>query len=70
MPRLSGKHICFLVAHEFEDVELLYPLLRLSEEGRRSRSQRCPRPGTFTRARIYPKNQSRVASARPYRSWF
>jgi len=33
MNRLSGKHICFLVAHEFEDVELLYPLLRLSEEG-------------------------------------
>src|SRR5690242_5709015 len=33
MTRLSGKRICFLVAHEFEDVELLYPLLRLSEEG-------------------------------------
>jgi protease I len=33
MPALSGRRICFLVAHEFEDVELLYPLLRLSEEG-------------------------------------
>ena len=33
MGRLSGKRICFLVAHEFEDVELLYPLLCLSAEG-------------------------------------
>lgn len=33
MAILSGKRVCFLVAHEFEDVELLYPLLRLSEEG-------------------------------------
>jgi protease I len=31
--KLQGKKICFPVAHEFEDVELLYPLLRLSEEG-------------------------------------
>ncbi len=31
--KLQGKTICFPVAHEFEDVELLYPLLRLSEEG-------------------------------------
>jgi protease I len=31
--KLQGKRICFPVAHEFEDVELLYPLLRLSEEG-------------------------------------
>jgi protease I len=33
MAKLDGKRICILVAHEFEDVELLYPLLRLSEEG-------------------------------------
>jgi protease I len=31
--RLKGKIICMPVAHEFEDLELLYPLLRLSEEG-------------------------------------
>src|ERR1035437_2279214 len=31
--KLKGKSICMPVAHEFEDVELLYPLLRLSEEG-------------------------------------
>lgn len=31
--KLSGKRIGFVVAHEFEDVELLFPLLRLSEEG-------------------------------------
>ncbi len=33
MSRLSNKKIAILVAHEFEDIELLYPLLRLSEEG-------------------------------------
>ena len=31
--KLKGKTICIPVAHEFEDIELLYPLLRLSEEG-------------------------------------
>lgn len=31
--KLRGRTICMPVAHEFEDVELLYPLLRLSEEG-------------------------------------
>ena len=31
--KLSGKKVAIVVAHEFEDVELLYPLLRLSEEG-------------------------------------
>ena len=31
--QLAGKTVAILVAHEFEDVELLYPLLRLSEEG-------------------------------------
>jgi protease I len=30
---LAGKKIAYLVANEFEDIELLYPLLRLSEEG-------------------------------------
>ncbi|NHV99973.1 MAG: type 1 glutamine amidotransferase [Thaumarchaeota archaeon] len=30
---LSGKNVVIIVANEFEDVELLYPLLRLSEEG-------------------------------------
>ena len=30
---LSGKIIVMIVANEFEDIELLYPLLRLSEEG-------------------------------------
>ncbi len=31
--RLSGKRIAIIVANEFEDIELLYPILRLSEEG-------------------------------------
>ncbi len=31
--RLTGKKVAIIVAHEFEDVELLYPILRLSEEG-------------------------------------
>lgn len=31
--RLIGKRVAIVVAHEFEDIELLCPLLRLSEEG-------------------------------------
>jgi len=31
--KLDGKTIAIIAAYEFEDVELLYPLLRLSEEG-------------------------------------
>jgi len=31
--KLSGKKVAIIVADEFEDVELLFPLLRLSEEG-------------------------------------
>ena len=31
--KLSGKKVAIIVAHEFEDVELLFPVLRLSEEG-------------------------------------
>jgi len=32
---LKGKRVLFMVAHEFEDIELWYPLLRLGEEGAR-----------------------------------
>ncbi|MCD6510718.1 MAG: type 1 glutamine amidotransferase [Thermoprotei archaeon] len=31
--RLKGKKVVILVANEFEDIELLYPFVRLSEEG-------------------------------------
>jgi len=31
--KLAGKRVVIIVANEFEDIELLYPLLRLSEEG-------------------------------------
>ena len=31
--RLKGKRVAIIAANEFEDIELLYPLLRLSEEG-------------------------------------
>jgi protease I len=31
--KLKGKQVVIIVAHEFEDIELLYPVLRLSEEG-------------------------------------
>ncbi len=31
--RLKGKRVAVIVSYEFEDVELLYPFLRLSEEG-------------------------------------
>lgn len=31
--KLSGKKVAIIAAQEFEDIELLYPVLRLSEEG-------------------------------------
>lgn len=31
--KLDGKTVAIIAAQEFEDIELLYPLLRLSEEG-------------------------------------
>ena len=31
--KLSGKTVAMIVANRYEDVELLYPILRLSEEG-------------------------------------
>lgn len=33
MGKIEGKRVMFLVGQEFEDIELWYPLLRLSEEG-------------------------------------
>jgi len=33
MGRLDGKRLAIVVAHEFEDIELLYPIVRLGEEG-------------------------------------
>lgn len=33
MARLTGKRAAIIVAQEYEDIELLYPILRLSEEG-------------------------------------
>jgi protease I len=33
MARLSGKRIVILTGHEFEDIEVLYPVVRFSEEG-------------------------------------
>lgn len=47
MPQLSGASVCFIVAHEFEDVELLYPLLRLSEEGARITVATLPKERHF-----------------------
>lgn len=33
MARVDGARVAIVVAHEFEDIELLYPIIRLSEEG-------------------------------------
>jgi protease I len=33
MGSLNGKHIVFITAHEFEDIEVLFPLMRFSEAG-------------------------------------
>lgn len=35
MGQLEGKKVLFMVAQEFEDIELWYPVLRLAEEGAR-----------------------------------
>ena len=31
--KLDGKRVVIIVAHEFEDIELLYPILQLNHEG-------------------------------------
>ena len=31
--KLSGKTVAMVVANRYEDIELLFPILRLSEEG-------------------------------------
>lgn len=31
--KLSGKKVAMIVANRYEDIELLFPILRLSEEG-------------------------------------
>ena len=49
MGRLSGKKVAFIVSHEFEDVELLYPVLRLSEEGAGVVIGICTEPPLSTR---------------------
>jgi protease I len=33
VPMLAGKRVVMITAHEFEDIEVLYPVLRLSEAG-------------------------------------
>jgi len=33
LAKLKGKTVAIIAANEFEDIEMLYPLLRLSEEG-------------------------------------
>jgi len=52
--RLEGKTVAMVVAHEFEDIELLYPLLRLSEEGAEIRIVAVPK-GIHTRPFIENK---------------
>jgi len=47
--RLDGMRLAIVVAHEFEDIELLYPTVRLSEEGVRIIVATLPQaaPGHF-----------------------
>jgi hypothetical protein len=47
MVRLSGKRISVLVVDEFEGVELLFPLLRVSEEGASTTVATLPRSRHF-----------------------
>lgn len=51
--KLDGATVAIVVAHEFEDIELLYSIVRLSEEGAKVIVDALP-PGqqpTFTRGR-------------------
>jgi len=49
MGKLEGKRIAILVAQEFEDIELLYTLMRLSEEGAQIVVATLPPGGLHTR---------------------
>ncbi len=48
--RIEGKRIVILTAHEFEDIEVLYLILRLSEEGAKITVATLPpeSPGHFS----------------------
>ncbi len=50
---IEGKTIVMIVAQEYEDIELLYPLLRLSEAG--GRIDRRYQPERQWKASIPPK---------------
>lgn len=54
MGRLTGARVCLAVAHEFEDVELLYPLLRLSEEGAKILVATLPKAAHFHTRPYWP----------------
>lgn len=56
MGMLDGKHIVFITAHEFEDIEVLVPLIRFSEEGARITVTHPPKdmPGHFSPRSYHP----------------
>lgn len=56
MGALDGKHIVFITAHEFEDIEVLYPLVRFSEEGAAITITHPPKdmPGHFSPRSYHP----------------
>ncbi len=56
MKPLSGKRVVLLAAHEFEDIELLYTILRLGEEGAEVHVATLPKdaPGHFHTRPYWP----------------
>lgn len=53
--KLSGKRVVICTAHEFEDVEVLFPLMRLSEEGARVTVATLPKDAP---AHFHPRSYS------------
>lgn len=56
--KIEGKRIVILTAHEFEDIEVLYPILRLSEEGAKITVATLPpeSPGHFSTRPYWREN--------------
>lgn len=54
---LKGKKVVFVVAHEFEDIEVLAPLMRLAEEGVSVTVATLPREAP---AHFHPRSMNRA----------
>ena len=63
MGKLDRATVAIVVAHEFEDIELLYPIIRLSEEGAKIIVDALP-PGTAAHFHTRPYFADKPATGR------